>query len=279
MSIQRVFLILLAAVLLPASAFAQSTTRATFTVNKTFTDGNNTLPIRYDISCNTGVPLTQFQTAPAGVFAVEFVVEAFDQGQLDCRVWETEAAGYSANYVAEATIFSTESAVNSGDTQGCFFDAVDSTAYVSGDMNVCAIENSPNPVTISVTKDWVIDNLDTGDALNSDYNLALFCDDGEEFVFVDDVDATGTGDQTFQFSVDPDWNGGTSCFVDEDVFDSAIDVDNDCGSLHVAINQGDSCTVTNTVFFEGIPTLSQYGMAIMALLMLGVGFVGFRRFV
>jgi hypothetical protein len=33
------------------------------------------------------------------------------------------------------------------------------------------------------------------------------------------------------------------------------------------------------VFFEGIPTLSQYGMAIMALLMLGVGFVGFRRFV
>ena len=40
-----------------------------------------------------------------------------------------------------------------------------------------------------------------------------------------------------------------------------------------------SCEFTNTVFFEGIPTLSQYGLAIMALLMLGVGFVGFRRFV
>jgi hypothetical protein len=35
---------------------------------------------------------------------------------------------------------------------------------------------------------------------------------------------------------------------------------------------------TNTVFFEGIPTLSQYGLALMALLMLGVGMVGFRRF-
>jgi hypothetical protein len=278
MSIQRVFLILLAAVLLPASAFAQSTTRATFTVNKTFTDGNNTLPIRYDISCNTGVPLTQHQDAPAGTFAVEFVVEAFDQGELNCRVWETEAAGYSAVYAASSA-FAVASSVNSGDTQGCFFDAVDSTTYVSGDMNVCAIENSPNPVTISVTKDWVIDNLDTGDALNSDYNLALFCDDGETFAFVDDVDATGTDDDTFDFEVVPDWNGGTDCNVDEDVFDSAIDVDNDCGSLHVAINQGDSCTVTNTVFFEGIPTLSQYGMAIMALLMLGVGFVGFRRFV
>ena len=43
--------------------------------------------------------------------------------------------------------------------------------------------------------------------------------------------------------------------------------------------QGASCKFTNTVFFEGIPTLNQYGLAIMALLMLGVGFVGFRRFV
>jgi hypothetical protein len=31
------------------------------------------------------------------------------------------------------------------------------------------------------------------------------------------------------------------------------------------------------VFFEGIPTLTQHGMAIVALLMLGVGFVGMRR--
>jgi len=38
------------------------------------------------------------------------------------------------------------------------------------------------------------------------------------------------------------------------------------------------CEITNTVFFEGIPTLSQYGLALMALLMLGVGMVGFRRF-
>ena len=41
---------------------------------------------------------------------------------------------------------------------------------------------------------------------------------------------------------------------------------------------GDSCTITNTIFFEGIPTLNQYGLALMALLMLGIGLVGFRRF-
>jgi hypothetical protein len=32
------------------------------------------------------------------------------------------------------------------------------------------------------------------------------------------------------------------------------------------------------VFFEGIPTLNQYGLALLALLMLGVGAVGLRRF-
>jgi hypothetical protein len=40
----------------------------------------------------------------------------------------------------------------------------------------------------------------------------------------------------------------------------------------------EECTIVNTVFFEGIPTLSQWGMAIMALLMLGVGFISVRRF-
>ena len=49
--------------------------------------------------------------------------------------------------------------------------------------------------------------------------------------------------------------------------------------MRVSVGSGDSCVMTNTVFFEGIPTLNQYGMAIMALLMLGMGFVGFRRFV
>ena len=45
---------------------------------------------------------------------------------------------------------------------------------------------------------------------------------------------------------------------------------------------GDSatgCDVSGTLFFEGIPTLSHYGMAILALLMLGMGFIGIRRIV
>jgi hypothetical protein len=45
-----------------------------------------------------------------------------------------------------------------------------------------------------------------------------------------------------------------------------------------SINASDSCLITNTVFLEGIPTLGLYGAAILAVLLLGVGLVGFRRF-
>jgi len=62
------------------------------------------------------------------------------------------------------------------------------------------------------------------------------------------------------------------------VYDDAVEVDNGCGDITVSHGEGDSCLITNTVFFEGIPTLNQYGMAILALLMLGVGLVSFRRF-
>jgi hypothetical protein len=67
--------------------------------------------------------------------------------------------------------------------------------------------------------------------------------------------------------------------VKEHLYDDAIEVDNGCDDLVVSAGHGDSCLITNTVFFEGIPTLNQYGMMLLALLMLGMGMVGFRRFV
>jgi hypothetical protein len=54
--------------------------------------------------------------------------------------------------------------------------------------------------------------------------------------------------------------------------------DSDCESRPIPAGGSSSCSITNTVFFEGIPTLSPLGMAFMAMLMLGVGLVGFRRF-
>jgi hypothetical protein len=59
---------------------------------------------------------------------------------------------------------------------------------------------------------------------------------------------------------------------------SVVEADSsDCA--RVPLLPGADCTLVNTLFYEGIPTLSQYGQALMALLMLGIGFVGLRRFV
>jgi hypothetical protein len=78
--------------------------------------------------------------------------------------------------------------------------------------------------------------------------------------------------------------GGTMVNIWEMGQDSSVETSNTCGTgSHGSVEimpagAPPTCTFTNTVFFEGIPTLNQYGMAILALLMLGVGFVGFRRF-
>lgn len=98
----------------------------------------------------------------------------------------------------------------------------------------------------------------------------------------------GTENGTLWFEGNPDTEstgplfphyGGTSvCTVTENVaFSAAESDDSDCASLPISIGMGNSCTITNVVFFEGIPTLNQYGLAVLALLMLGVGLVGFRR--
>ena len=105
-------------------------------------------------------------------------------------------------------------------------------------------------------------------------------------------DYTGMGTATFEVipdfystAADPKLQEYTTCYTKESLKDSYVELDNGCGeslsegTIMVSAGMGDECTMTNTVFFEGIPTLNQYGMAIMALLMLGVGFVGFRRFV
>jgi hypothetical protein len=83
------------------------------------------------------------------------------------------------------------------------------------------------------------------------------------------------------FEVWPHWNGQTVCTVEERIKDATvISDDSDCEGLEVQIGDDPiECTIVNTRVYEGIPTLSQYGLALMALLMLGVGLVGFRRFV
>ncbi len=68
-------------------------------------------------------------------------------------------------------------------------------------------------------------------------------------------------------------NGPANCWAKERIFSSAVEVDNPCRTPQgLTMGQTTSCTITNTVFYEGIPVLNRYGLAILTLLMLGVGF-------
>ena len=69
------------------------------------------------------------------------------------------------------------------------------------------------------------------------------------------------------------------CSADETIFDDSVVSSNGCGPRLIPAGATFSCTITNTVFFEGIPTLNRYGLALMALLMLAIGLLGFRRLV
>jgi hypothetical protein len=68
--------------------------------------------------------------------------------------------------------------------------------------------------------------------------------------------------------------------VTEAVVESGVEADSsDCQDIIVMPGEDAECTIVNTRLYEGIPTLNQYGLALLALLMLGVGFVAFRRMV
>ena len=244
--------------------------RTTFEVLKNF-DDDNPADVDVTLNCFTGLPLTQTQTISEGQ-NVEFVVTDFDDGELDCEVTEGDVEGYSAEYYN-----GTDSSSDS-----CEFEDV-----AFGAANVCTITNTPDPVEVEVNKDWIIEGSG-GDELDGGYKLKLFCDNK----IVDGYDLpngnysktlysnyhSNLNDASYHADVVPDWDGGTQCYVEETVYDSGVEVANDCEAILVELGGDPSCVITNTVFYEGIPTLSNYGLALLTLMMLGVGFVGFRRF-
>lgn len=265
----------LGAMMLPGLVMAQSATRAEFIVTKTSPDGNPA-GVVFEIDCNTGLILDQDKLVlPGQTPPVAFVVTEFTPGSMTCTITEAGTSGYSAEYEATGT------GATIADATECVFEAVADAAILN-----CDVTNIPDEVEIVVTKSWVIEGDNNN--VNLDYRLTAYCDDifvapdqdlpsGEDYK-IDREYGEGPGVGTHTFYVQPAWPD-SNCWVDERVYDSAIEVDNGCQSVTVSAGVDASCSIVNSVFFEGIPTLSQYGMAIMALLMLGVGFVGFRRFV
>ncbi len=252
---------------------------ARFTVQKRYVDGNTATPVTLNLSCNTGLPLDQSRvvTPNEGVFGdyeVEFVVNDFDSGELRCSVTETPPAGYTPTYtcLGESDCTAPQSAEN------CTFNSVQ-----NGTENLCQVQNYPNPVPFTIQKQWLSDAGEIGEVNES--RIVLTCEnvfggDGES----DGGDMTWTwnidGNQTLVAMVEPDWGGNTRCRALEYPIASAVEAQNECEHW-TPVAVGDppqSCTIVNVVFLEGIPTLSDYGRLLFALLLLGTGLVMVRRF-
>jgi len=206
---------------------------------------------------------------------------SFESGDMDCTVSEDPDSGYTADYNASGD------SENDDDASGCYF-----TAVAGGDSNVCAITNDPDPVAVTITKEWALEGAEQ-DEVSEAFVLTLLCDSriigGEPVINGTGSSPSGdgpvdwykvlagSGNTVFPEMVVPNFPA-SSCRVVEDNNDDAVVVENGCMNISVSVGNPAACTITNTAFFEGIPTLNQYGLAILALLMLGIGMVGFRRF-
>jgi hypothetical protein len=251
-----------------------SPTVARFLVTKEFTDGNPA-EVEVFITCDTGLPLEQDFVISDGE-PVNFVVTLFERGAMNCDIHESPVpAGYAPSYFADVedgtagTIFA--------DDEGCHF------REVEGGQFVCEIVNSVQPQQVEVTKEWITQAEDHGLPFTASANYTCYnvrAEDGSLGSFGGGFWFEGEVDSDVIEDVYPDYGGSTYCTVNEVYVDSAVEADDsECDSVPVTLGSGASCTIYNTVFFEGIPTLNQYGLAVLALLMLGVGAIGFRRFV
>lgn len=254
--------------------------RAQFLVVKDFSD-DNPAGVNVEISCNTGLPLNQSaiisEFGDEGFDEVTFVVDAFDAGELDCDITESPVpAGYAESYAASEGTGVAGSVTD--DEFGCHFDDVQEGAFV------CEVTDTLEPVEIEVTKEWIGDLEAAG--VTPDAGASWTCEnvrssasdttlgtEGGSLTF------SGNPDTEFASPIFPDFGGTSVCSVTENVpFDAVETDDSDCANLPVSLGQGNSCTITNLVFFEGIPTLNRYGLALLVLLMLGAGGFAYRRF-
>jgi hypothetical protein len=292
MNIKRAFLVLVAALLMPGLALAQLGP-AIFVVDFDFEDGNNLAETVARISCNAGLPLENQQVVRNGS-EINFVLTFADEGPglAECVITVDDVSGYHAIYTATGE---SEPGL-SINLFSCLYNNVS-----DGDSNLCVINMDLDPVIVFVGKEWEVDQFGSGgDVIDTDVYIEVSSDapivNGHPcFINGEASEQNGVmkgeycktlyfpGEGIQPVGIIP-LGGATQVYLYEEVHDSAIEVRNTCGIGNAGVvtvfpGEGAACTFINTVFFEGIPTLNQYGLAIMALLMLGVGFVGFRRFV
>lgn len=257
MNIRRTFLTAIAVLMVPGFAMAQST--VTFDVGVDF-DGLDDvdaagLMVEATVTCNAGIPLSS--TAMVGQAAadrVAFTVTEFTPGSCDVTFADVPYDGWQYD----------------GD-QSC-------TGLTASDS--CTALVVPAPVAFEVTVDWEIsEDADPGVGAGAFVIMACGGERGGIYTLTSLPAGPGVDMPITITGLVPDAEGDSLCVALLDGLESAVDVDTNECLVPLVVGSDAVCVFSATAFYEGIPTLSQYGMALMALLMLGVGFVGFRRFV
>lgn len=251
---------------------------ANFHVRKIFADYNENLPATLNINCNDGIPGDDtMKLFPAngmlGHYFGTFVQTTFTSGRLECEVSEEPID----NYTAEYECFSEDGTCTVSEN-GCLF-----TGVKTGQNDICVVRNYPDPVEITVEAEWVYDEEDI---------IAL-----DPVVIILECRDVSSGDGTWDGS-DMTWHWlfsdgsdpqvahvaplpeSTECRTVVRSPNSAIESTGNCQDW-VPVYRGDpplTCLVTNTLFFKGVPTLSQYGLMLIAALMLLTGMAATRRF-
>lgn len=264
------------AITIPRGCDFPSSETASFVVQKRFVDNNDSTPATLNISCNTGFINNESVTVQPneGVFGpmeTRFLVKGFGDVPLNCDIWESEPRNYSATYhcISDASCTAT--------ADGCTFENVE-----IGQANLCLVRNYPNPAQVTVSAEWLFgegqentfDNVKVDLVCSSVYSGdGLWDETGMRWSWLFN---SASPDQlaTFQPMAD-----NSSCRTEITPLSSAIESSGSCEQSKTVL-PGDrlTCVVNNTVFFEGIPTLSQYGLLLFSALMLLTGAIAVRRF-
>ena len=290
MNIKRAFLILAAVLLMPGLALAGLTIGAAdldIQVNIDFIGAfGDDEEADVFVDCENVVePKNVSEVNVGDETQAQFDMSTLTLQTASCVVTVAVVGGWNASFIAT----SVGSETNVGDCT--FFSMVASDEPPLATLE-CTVNFTPAN-TFTLVKDWDISGTGGIDT-DIDYTLKIVCDagtivsptpaSGTNSIICEGFDSTcdfaefgkvGTGDTSATVTVTPP----TSCEGFESGIDNSSVTSSGSCSEDIAIGETESCTITNTSFFEGIPTLNQYGLAILALLMLGVGFVGFRRFV
>jgi hypothetical protein len=255
---------------------------ATFVAQKQFSDGNNVTPVTFNFKCTSGTVVNKSKTIEPeengfGPYQVAFNVGNIPDGvAVDCEIEEVPPPGYTPAYECQSE---TTCSTNEG-AGPCTFQSVR-----IGQAGYCKVRNQVNPVKLTVTKEWEF--AESESIIEDNADITLLCsnvvDGNGEFVgnrmrwrweFDGNPDSHVA---TFY----PDFDGDTQCWTKEHLDTSAIETESTC-SEPMTIPLGDSkpeCVVTNTLFYEGIPTLNPFGLALVSALMLLTGLISFRRIV